>query len=359
MSADDYRPALPYENWKERLALAYEQTGDAEERLAKMPGDVLRWPWPELDMLTGPMGLGGTIWFLVALSGSGKTTFVSSLIEALRNAGKKIYVMPLETDPEEFRATLACMTLAEHPDPLERMSIDPGDVNSGNYLSFPNAADIRKRLGKVYRAQRESPYLDQVMIADADHVNAGGLAAGFRQAADFGADILIVDHIDHLDGGKGHVAEQTKHICHTALRYAKKTGITALFTSQMNFDIFKGSADKLAKYQPPQIQHMKYPTHKVEVATGIIGLSRLIRPPQPMEDPKAYAEALKVARGDEQAALDMLVPGVTQVNAMKLRNYGSRTGQRTLLGYDHGRLVTMPERDKYQIGFGGSIRKVV
>lgn len=356
--SDDVHPMFPSEAWKQRLALAYEQTGDAEERLHKQAKDVLRWPWHDLDALTGPLGLGGEVWFLVAVSGSGKTTFVTSLIEEMRLAGKKIYAMPLETQAAAFRTTLACLTLADHPDPAMRCVIDPGDVNSGHWLSLPNVDELRRKLAAVYTAQREEPFLDQVVISKARAIDVRRFRAAFEQAVAHGADLMIVDHIDHIDGGTGHVAQASKEVCHAALEMAQETGMTVLFTSQINFDMLR-TPDKLAKYQPPQIQHLKYPTHKVEVATGIIGLSRVIRPPAEGEDAKDYAAALKAARADEKLATEMLVPGVTQVNAMKLRYYGSRTGQRTLLGYDHGRIVSVAERDRYRTGLGGRMLRAV
>lgn len=347
-----------HEAWKRRVGLAFDQTGEAEQMLRKRPHEVLRFPWPDLDALTGPIGVGGELWFLVAVSGSGKTTFVTSLIERLRLAGRKIYVMPLETSGKKFRATLACMALAELEDPAERLVINPGDVNSGQYLSFPNVDEVRRKLNAAYKAQREAPYCDQVMVAEDGEVNVRRLEQCFAEAYAFGADLIIVDHIDHIDGGTGHVAAQSKAVCYRALQLAKLNDQRVLFTSQVNFDMLKGG-DKLAKYQPPMIQHLKYPTTKVEVATGIIGLSRKIRARRPDEGIKEYQETLKAASKGLIEATEVLEPGVTQVNAVKLRNYGEREGQRILLGYEHGRLVPLPEKDRYASGLGGRMMRVV
>lgn len=354
MLDDDDVPVLPSDEWRDRIARAYDQTGEAEQALAITERDVLRFPYAELDELTGPVGTGGDVWFLVAPSGSGKTTTVCSMIEQWRQQGKRVFVMPLETSAKRFRANLACMELGFHPDPAQRLAIDPGDINSGHWITFPNHGQIRQRLLEVYRQQVKAPWVDQIMVENDGAMNVEAMARAFKRAFDFGADVIVVDHIDHIDGGKGNVADQSKRVCHLALNLAKANNLRVLFTSQINFDMIR-NPNRLAKYGPPQIQHLKFPTTKVEVATGIIGLSRAIRPREATETEEEYRRAIKAAMDGEAEPHTVLDPGVTQVNALKLRNRGRNDGKRILLGYDHGRITSLRSYDHYQTGFGGRI----
>ena len=124
----------------------------------------LRWPFPELDAMTGPMAP-GNVWFVCAASGGGKTTFVASVIDLWRLAGKRIYVMPLETRPHEFRTYLACMAQGIHP----------GDVLSGEFANHPNYRAQRDVLKGEFLAQTKSPYVECVMVSEQRAINLDGL----------------------------------------------------------------------------------------------------------------------------------------------------------------------------------------
>jgi hypothetical protein len=122
-------------------------------------------------------------------------------------------------------------------------------------------------------------------------------------------------------------------------------------------EIVKGR-DHLAKFGPPMQHHLMFPTAKIKNATGIIGLFRPIRKRKATEDDKLYAESLRAARSGEADATDALEPGVMGVTAMKLRNYGQHDGRKILLGVEQGRVIALPEKDRYETGFGGSVREV-
>jgi hypothetical protein len=46
------------------------------------------------------------------------------------------------------------------------------------------------------------------------------------------------------------------------------------------------------------------------------------------------------------------------VVAMKLRNYGSREGAKSYLRVEHGKVLDLDEKDRYQTG-NGMLRRVV
>lgn len=346
----DHQPWMEGET--EELPLVHPEVVASDQVIAAMnaldrhPDTFTRWPYPELDALTGPMAP-GNIWFVVAQSGGGKTTFVGSIVDAWRLAGKRVYVMPLETRPHEFRTYLACMACGVHP----------GDVLSGEITRHPNYRAIRETLRSEFYAQAKPPYVDQVMISGTRAINLQGLERGLMEAKAFGADVVIVDHIDHIEGGDGsNVYTEAKRVNDGALRMAQDNNMLIVFTSQLNMQASKG--DYLTKFLPPKIEHVAFGSLKLRNATGMIGLFRPLRKLNPNETPKEYEGLLKAIRAGHGDVSSMLAPNTMGVSAMKLRNYGSREGQKTYLWVERGQVFPMAEKDRYSTS-GGHMRLMV
>jgi KaiC/GvpD/RAD55 family RecA-like ATPase len=328
------------------IVTASDQVADAMTDLDRHPDSFLRWPFSDLNALTGPMAP-GNVWFVCAASGGGKTTFVASAIDQWRLAGKKVYVMPLETRPREFRTYLACMTAGVHP----------GDALSGHLRTMPDGEAKRTLLKSELAQQIQNPYLASVMVSEQRAIDLGGLVAGMKEAKAFDADIVIVDHIDHISGGDGsNLYTEAKLVNDGALRMAQDNDMLLLFTSQLNMSASKG--DYLAKYLPPRTEHIAFGTLKQRNATGMIGLFRPIRSPRPGETEDEYMKAIKAARAGTGNIADALEPNVMGVNAMKLRNYGAREGAKIYLSVQHGRCTGMDEKDHYTTG-PGSPRRIL
>jgi hypothetical protein len=204
-------------------------------------------------------------------------------------------------------------------------------------------------------AQLQKPYVDRVMVSGVRAINLAGLVEGLKEAKAFGADVVLVDHIDHIAGGPGsNLYAEAKAVNHGALRMAQDNDMLLVFTSQLNMSASKG--DYLTKYMPPRDDHIAFGSLKRQVATGMIGLFRPLRKPVPGESDEDYVKTLKAARtgtGDVSAALEPNTMGVT---AMKLRNYGAREGQKTYLHVQAGRVSDMAEKDRYSTG-GGYVRQ--
>jgi hypothetical protein len=314
---------------------ASKQIGDAVSHLERHPDTLVRWPFPDLDALTGPMGE-GECWFVPAFSGGGKTTFIVSVIEAWRLQGKKVYVMPLELQAPRFRTYLACMQNGTHP----------GDALSGALRADPDRALERARLKEILFAQMKPDFLNHVMVAEQRAIDVAGLRAGLMEAKSFGADVVIVDHIDHIEGDEAaSLYAASKQVNHAALKMAQDNRLLLVMTSQLNMEIAK--QDRLAKYAAPMVHHVQFPSVKLQVATGMIGLFRPLRAPKPGEDLEDYKNEIKAARQGAVDAPAALEPNTMGVVAMKLRNYGSREGVRINLALELGRVVGIPEKDKY------------
>ncbi len=326
--------------------IASDQVIAAMNALDRHPDTFLRWPFADLDAMTGPMAP-GNVWFICAASGGGKTTFVASIIDQWRIAGKKIYVMPLETRPHEFRTYLACMAV----------SIHPGDVLSGEFASQPNYRAMREVLKSEFMAQTQEPYVDRVMVSEQRAINFAGLEQGLKEAKAFGADVVIIDHIDHIAGGDGtNLYTEAKLVNDGALRLAQDNDMLLIFTSQLNMSASKG--DYLTKYLPPKTEHIAFGSLKQRNATGMIGLFRPIRKQRPGETDSEYIEALRAARSGSGTVTDALEPNTMGVVAMKLRNYGSREGAKSYLHVERGRVLAMGEKDRYTTG-NGHVREVI
>jgi|GEM_PF-5792848 len=298
------------------------------------------WPWPHLTGLAGRMKP-RDVWFVCGFSGNGKTLFVSSAIQEWIRQRVKVYVMPLETAADDFRLYLAC----------QNVGIDPGIVNSGRMLDMspPLRLHWQKKIQAEIERQIEDPaFREYVKVKGVNAVNLTRLRLAAEEAEYCGAKVLIVDHIDHIQGGNGsNLYAEAGKVLMAAKELAETHNLVFLFTSQMNNEAIKGGRDRLAQFAPPMPHHVYMGGDKRKIATGMIGLHRRIRDQLEDETAKEYAEAIKRSRDGDAPPLDALQPNVMAVTAMKLRNDGSKEGQRAFLAVEHGRVLHLSEKDKH------------
>jgi len=181
-----------------------------------------------------------------------------------------------------------------------------------------------------------------------------GLERGLQRAKSFGADVVVIDHIDHVDATPGAGADfsNTKQVNHALLRMAQDNDLLIVAASQLNNSTIAGGQDHLARYQPPRDHHVFMGGIKRQVATGMIGLYRPLRDRGPDESDVEFTELVKRARAGIIEPNRVLEPYAVGVNAMKLRNFGAREGQRVTLAFLHGRVTDMPERDRWSTAGG-------
>jgi KaiC/GvpD/RAD55 family RecA-like ATPase len=315
-----------------------EQVSDAKDSLRRPDADWLAWPWPDLTTLAGRMKP-RDVWFVCGFSGNGKTLFVSSAIQRWIEERVKVYVLPLENTADDFRLYLACQTVG----------IDPGIVNAGGLMDLPVAVreSWEHRIdAELDRQAMDRTFRDFVKIKGADAINLTRLTLAAEEAADWNARVVIVDHIDHIEGGDGkHLFEESVRVNKAAKELAKRYNLLFLFTSQMNNEAVKGR-DKLAQYGPPMPHHVFMGGHKRHIATGMIGLHRKLRERGEMETEKEYHAALGRSRSGDAPPMDALEPNVMAVTSMKSRNLGAKEGQRCFLSVSHGVVSHLAERDR-------------
>lgn len=319
---------------------AEEQVNSATDNLYRADAEWVPWPWPDLTELAGRMKP-RDIWFVCGFSGNGKTLFASSAIQEWIRQGVKVYVMPLETAADDFRMYLAC----------QNVGIDPGIVNSGGLLELsPSLRDAWEGMieRELKRQLTDAAFHDFVKVKGVDAVNLARLTLAAEEASKWGAKILIVDHIDHIQGGNGtNLHNESINVLMAAKDLAKRYNLVFLFTSQMNNESIKGGRDRLAQFGPPMPHHVYMGGDKRKVAVGMLGLHRRVRDQFDDETPEEFAAAIKKSRDGDNPPLDALQPNVMAVTAMKLRNAGAKEGQRMFLAVEHGRVLDLPEKDRH------------
>lgn len=327
-----------------------EQVQQASALLDRDADAFVRWPFAALHANVGAMAA-GDIWYVNAFSGGGKTTFVQSAIAGWQRMGKRVFVMPLEVRAKDWRVRWACHTLG----------VNGGDVMNGAWLDWPNHAELKGQLKALLHVQSLDGADAPLWVDPVQEINAANFATAVEDAADWGADIVVVDHIDHIQGGDGtNIYAESVKINKLALHLAQRFGVRLVLTSQLNLSIAKATTgDRLAKYAPPQVEHVYMGGHKIHVATGMLGLFRPLRERDPMreplpspgsKEPDRYAEAMRAARSGQSEAWTALKPHTMGVVTMKLRNQGEgrHEGARCELGVEKGRVVDLAPRDAHR-----------
>lgn len=312
---------------EQRLAdEAAAQIEDGLKMLAYTPGHFLHWPWKAMDDVVGGMAP-GTLHYVVCPSKGGKTTLCRSATSHWVHQGKRVYYAGLEMTAKMLRMMYAA----------DDCGVDPGDVVTGAWLHRPDVEDLRFRLRQAWLAQDEAESVYRnLRFAPFSTVDRKAVQEMMTVAADWGAEVVLVDHVDHVDGSKdgGNDYAVTKATQHLFLELAQRHDLTVILTSQMN------TAGKLGDlwrdHRPLRHEHVKFGALKLEVATTMLGFYRPVKVGMTKEE-KQMVEAR------ERSVYEMLEPGVNAFNLMASRPYGSRIGDSGFVGWERGRIVDAPQ----------------
>jgi hypothetical protein len=302
------------------------QTKSAIALLDRTESDFLRMPWETLDGVVSGMSA-GDIWFIGGFSGDGKTTALTSAVDCWYEGGKRIYYLGLESRPKVLLTHWAC----------KRVGIDAGEVLSGDSLKWHDWPQRKAELVAMIRSLEEGQTAAQVHFSPAAFVDGEALREAFKNAREFEADVLILDHIDHIEGDKGNPYEVSRDVCMTLLREAQASGIRCLVATQFNNDAIKGN--RAGRYLPPQPGHVFMGGHKRQIASGMLGLYRPLKTGLDPEVMKDFQRGLLEPQ-------DVCEPQTMGVVCMKHRLYGGREGKRVFLGVQRGKVVDLPNRDQ-------------
>lgn len=291
--------------------VAFDQVQDAYREVET--DKFLHLPWASVDQLVGGIGP-GQVWFVGAYSGHGKTTFLLSAVDEWHRMGRAVFFMGLESKPEILRTQWACM----------RLGLDAGDVLSGALIGRADWEFTRRRLkdevGNLMQAVHFSPE---------KFVDAQVLANACKQAHEMGSDVLIIDHVDHLEGD-GDLYQASVRSMKTLLKLAQQYKLRVLAATQFNNEMVKAS--KVGLHQPPSPTAVYMGNHKRQIASGMLGLYKPFRFDVTVEELKGY-------RDGRLEASQVVEPQTMAVCVMKHRLYGNREGKRAFLRVEKGRVI--------------------
>jgi len=297
--------------------------------------DLIRWPWHAVNELAGPL-VPGRLTYVAAFPGGGKTTFLTQCLDSWLRQGKRVLYMPLEANPGEVYARLACMELGLSADDVlslrTRVRADAGD---------PQAQEQIGLLTKAYRAmQVDRKLMESLRIEPVDALNIDTFTRALRVAEAAECDLVVVDHVDHVEnveGKSGSDISVSNALQTLALRAAKGLEIPMVLASQLNSG--RTGGDRLAHYRPPVADWLYNKGKKEQMAANILGLSRLI-------DPDADSDWVKDAAAGRRDIGTVVLPNTMGVTGMKLR-YGGALKERTVrLSYRGGLIRDMDEDEQ-------------
>lgn len=309
-----------------RIVEAHRQVKDLESALALGRERYLHLPFRPVDQLVGGL-MPGSLWFLTAFSGDGKSTFLMSLLERYLNQGKVVAYLGLETLPWKLRVHLAC----------RQLDLDPGDVITGAILEHPEGEKLRARVKEVANEMLTTDSIKRIRFFPYSYIGVRELEEASLAATDMEADVVIIDHIDHVQGGDGsHPFEESLKAIKKLHDLRQSLEMTYLVASQLNNEAVK--RDITARYRPAE-PHMVYMGgHKRQVADGMLSIYRpLVLPPNDPEGLKAWRQKMSDVRAGGRSVKDVIMAGTMGVSVMKHREY-NREGLRAYLGVERGKV---------------------
>lgn len=321
------------------MDVAQEQTADAILALDRDLSEYGHLPFISLDELVGPIPP-GDVGFICGFSGQGKTTLVSSSVQRMLDAGKVVYVVPLESEPRVFRTHLACKTLKLHA----------GNVLTGLYkqrLPADDWKEMRNSIRMAIELQSRGAMLEQLFVSPTRRMDVRTLEQNAKHAAEVGADFFIIDHIDHIAGGEGKnpVAEATR-VVDRVLDVTQQYGLQTICTSQLNNEAVK--ADPLGQYQCPRPHHVYMGGKKRQNAAWMLGIFR------PLRLSGLDRDELARVRSNQLEAWRLLEPNCMAAALMKSRHFGEREGHRTYLAVHDGIVTDMDSASLQMLKAGSS-----
>lgn len=314
---DDNLPLHPLDE----ALLQGEQVNKA---LARTSAEFLHFPWPSLDMVIGGIAP-GEVWFVGAYSGHGKTTFMMSALNLWFEQGKSLFYLGLESQPSVLRTQWAC----------QRLGLSAGEVLSGKMgATHADWPFTRKKIIEEIHWQTLDDRSSRVYFSPEKFVDAYKLQMAVEQAADLGSDVLMIDHVDHLEGSKGGLYANSVQSMKVLLNLAQKFGVKVLAATQFNNEMIRGN--RLGMHLPPTPTAVYQGGHKRQIASGMIGLYKPLRPDI------TKSEIQRFSRGELEPQ-DVVERGVMAALVMKHRLFGEREGKRAMLRVQNGKVL-----DRYE-----------
>jgi hypothetical protein len=223
-------------------------------------------------------------------------------------------MLPLEQSPDVMRLMLAAL----------RRGLDPRRVVAGRWDRLPENARTLVTQDLAWQASAEGATL--LHFNPQVNVGAGDLERVMRDAVDFGADVLIIDHLHALDPGTTYSG--FRRLCVVLNELPKAARIPVLTTAQMH----RGEGDPLAAHRAPRATGIQMGDVVRQFAHIVLGAWR------PLSREPSKAEQVRI-RTRQIEVREFLEPNCIELAVLKQRVDGDQAGQRVRLRYEHGEIV--------------------
>jgi hypothetical protein len=275
--------------------IAHDQTIDAMDAIRRPAGDYLHMPWRALDDLIGGVPP-ADLWYVGGFSGDGKTTMLTSLALDGVASGWRVYYLGLESRAHVIRTHFACKNLG----------LDAGDLLSGAYLNWHNAAEVREQVRLELKRQASAANATALRVSEAKHLTASVVRSEYLKASAYEVNAEILEMTQNL-------------------------GVVTLAASQFNLDAIRG--DRALRHLPPRENVWKFGNKKREVSSGQLAVYRPFRIGGVPDD------EMRQFRAGTVSSREVCESNTMAAHCVKHRLYGAREGQRALLGVRSGRVM--------------------
>jgi KaiC/GvpD/RAD55 family RecA-like ATPase len=297
-------------------------------RLALDTSTFPRFPWPDVDALTSPLGPEDLL-FVLARTGQGKSLLCMNTLDALvESQGKRCLYIGTEQNPEVLRIKWAC--LREGVSTRLALKARKEERETTDYrLAMERLAAGMEPLRRYGRDKL-------ACFATSRYINAAELNRWVRGAVkQYGTEIVFIDHIDEVDHGDGrnsrHENTQTLNLIQ---QLNKELAIPFIIASQS-----KRLAEKSMRFTPPDLEDLAENANKERKSTMVLGVWRPLR----VGISDKEIKAVKLGQADENTLFE---PDTMGVKLLKNREDTGELGRQCRLRVYRGRLEHIPEKDR-------------
>lgn len=306
--------------------IAKDQQIEAVYRIHEKASGRFRFPLPSLDQLAGSLGR-GELWTLGGRQGNGKSLFLQNFAGWLLQAGKRTLYMGTEQDASTLKVKQACVMVGVHA----RLMLKPTEEEQAS-VSYQTASKlVQDQLAWL----TEEPQASTLIYSNERYIDRAIFQREVERAVgDWGVEVVIVDHLHHMQHGDGRspVTELTQTV-HLAKGTAVDEGITVVAASQ----ITRTGGDPVKAYTPPAAEDFAGASAIERTSDVMLGIWRPLRWDLDHDALKAYREKVKLGQAPEDRIYE---PNVMGVRCLKDR-LGDAPGKQTVLAVTNQQLAEL------------------
>jgi replicative DNA helicase len=256
----------------------------------------------------------GSLAILAAQTGLGKSTFLMSVLDDWIEAGYTVSMLGLEQEDWELRTQYACL----------RSGVPKQVALTNSWDEEEDGQAMHTRLHTELVRQLEEPLIDRLLFFPDRYLSLDALEQAAEEAKDLGSDILIVDHLNHMEGSSD--PRELKRIVQRAKALAEQYKLLVLAAAQINRASYQGG-HRLTRYMPAQLQHIMGGSAIEQNAVVVLNLWRPVIVPVDKRE-KALIEMAKKGEIEPSLVLQPMKMGVVD---LKNRIDGSLESKRCVL----------------------------